>query len=150
VASHLRDHVRQLALQRVASAQPLVRVSLTPNQRVAVNWFVVCSKGFGSGSKSGSFKARTSVRRKVRMPTHNPHDCAVSASAQLDGGERRRVTLLPTDATVCGLCGPNQAAASGSSPVVAGAACGRRRERATLEGTQARNRRHVVDHYAGL
>jgi hypothetical protein len=70
-----------------------VEVSLTPNQRVSVNWFVVCSKGFGSGTESGSFKARATARRKLRTPARNPDDCTVSASGRLDRGRRLRVTL---------------------------------------------------------
>jgi hypothetical protein len=71
-----------------------VKVTATPRQRVSVSWFVVCSKGFGSGSKSGDFKARTTATHKLRMPTRSPDDCTVSASAQLDRGGRLRVTLL--------------------------------------------------------
>jgi hypothetical protein len=56
VASYLRDHVRQLALLRVASTQPLVRVLLTPNHRVSVTWFVVCSKGLRPGLEVGQLQ----------------------------------------------------------------------------------------------
>lgn len=71
-----------------------VKVSATPRQNVSVYWSMVCSKGFGAGSKDGDFTARTTVKRKMRMPMRNPDDCTVSASGQLDGSGRIKVQLF--------------------------------------------------------
>lgn len=71
-----------------------VRVKSRPRQRVSVFWNMICSRGFGAGSKDGDFKARTTVKRKLRMPMRNPDDCTVSASGQLDGSGRIKVQLL--------------------------------------------------------
>jgi hypothetical protein len=71
-----------------------VRVSAEPSQEVDGAWSMVCSRGFGAGSKSGSFSARTPVRRTLRKPMNRPDDCTVSASAQLSRSGRVRVTLL--------------------------------------------------------
>ena len=73
-----------------------VRVTSSPHQRVSVSWTMVCSKGFGAGSKSGDFAARTTVTRTLRMPYRHPDDCTVSASAQLARGGHVKVTLLGT------------------------------------------------------
>jgi hypothetical protein len=72
VASYVTEHVGQHAVQRVASAQPLGGSLVDTESRVSVNWFVVCSKGFGSGSKSGSFKARTTARAQATHARTQP------------------------------------------------------------------------------
>ena len=71
-----------------------VKVASRPRQRVAVYWSTVCSRGYGAGSKSGSFKARTPVRRQVKMAYAAPDDCTMSASAQLTHKGGLRVKLL--------------------------------------------------------
>ena len=65
-----------------------VYVSARPGQQVmSGNWDVVCAKGTGAGSKSGSFKGWASDRRPlvrtVHMPYRRPDSCTVSADAQL-------------------------------------------------------------------
>jgi hypothetical protein len=71
-----------------------VKVTSSPHQRVSVSWTVVCSRGFGAGSKSGQFTARTTTRRKLRLPMRHPDNCTASASAQLESGSGHlRVTM---------------------------------------------------------
>lgn len=72
----------------------LVRVTATPRQTVGVNWTVVCSKGFGAGSKSGAFKARAPVTRPVKLPMRQPDNCTASAGGSLDGSGRVVVSLI--------------------------------------------------------
>jgi len=72
----------------------LIRVLARPNQSVSGNWTMVCSKGFGAGSKSGRFAARTPLTRRLRMPMSRPDDCSVSGSAQLKRSGRITVLLL--------------------------------------------------------
>jgi hypothetical protein len=72
----------------------LIRVLARPNQSVSGNWTMVCSKGFGAGSKSGRFTGRTPITRRLRMPTSRPDDCTVSGTAQLKRSGRVTVLLL--------------------------------------------------------
>ena len=60
-------------------------VSASPNQTVDVSWSMVCVKGSGAASKSGSFTATTSIRRYLKMPFFRPRSCSVATSAQLSG-----------------------------------------------------------------
>jgi hypothetical protein len=71
-----------------------VIVRASPRQRVLVSWSMVCSKGGGAGSKDGQFRARTRVRRTLRMPYRDPRDCSAAANAQLDQGGRLRIKLV--------------------------------------------------------
>ena len=59
------------------------RVVARPKQRVDGAYTVVCSKGFGAGSKSDSFRGRTPYVRRMRMPYARPRSCSVGMSAQL-------------------------------------------------------------------
>ena len=70
-----------------------VYVSATPGQHVSGAWTVVCSKGLGAGSKSGSFSGRTTLRRYIRMPYRRPDSCTVSADAQLSHSGRLHVWI---------------------------------------------------------
>jgi hypothetical protein len=70
------------------------RLTSRPSQRVEGSWTMVCSKGFGAGSKSGRYAARTPFTRRLRFPMTNPSDCTVSASGQLARSGRVVVTLL--------------------------------------------------------
>ncbi len=63
-----------------------MHVTSSPGQQVQVYWDVVCSKGDGAGSASGSFTATTTVRRLIRHPYARPDSCDVAASAQLATG----------------------------------------------------------------
>jgi hypothetical protein len=71
-----------------------MRILARPNQGVSAHWTVVCSKGLGAGSKSGSFSAPTPVTRRLRMPMSRPSRCFVSGSAQLRRSGRVTVLLL--------------------------------------------------------
>jgi hypothetical protein len=70
------------------------RITSRPPQSVSGHWTMVCGKGFGAGSKSGSFKGRSPVQRRLRMPMSRPDNCTVSASGSLDRSGRIVVTLL--------------------------------------------------------
>ena len=71
-----------------------VRVLARPNQHVSVNWTLVCSRGFGAGSKSGSFSSGTPATRAVRFPMRHPERCTVRAGAQLKRSGRVTVILI--------------------------------------------------------
>ena len=62
-----------------------VHVHAGPRQEVDVNWDMVCSKGSGAGSRSGSFTRETPIRHAMRMPYAAPSSCDVSAGGALDG-----------------------------------------------------------------
>lgn len=83
IASGTAHHPRKLT----------VRITNRPRQRVTGNYTVVCSKGMGAGSKSGSFSGRGSFTRRLKMPMRRPDTCTVSALGSLDHGGRIRVTL---------------------------------------------------------
>ena len=70
------------------------RVTSRPRQRVTGNWTIVCSKGLGAGSKSGSFAGRTPIQKRLRFPMRRPDSCTVSAGASLDRSGRIVVTIL--------------------------------------------------------
>jgi hypothetical protein len=71
-----------------------VKVRSTPNQSVDGSWTVVCSRGFGAGSRDGNFSGVTPLKRRIRMPYTNPDDCTLSGSAQLSDSGRLVVILL--------------------------------------------------------
>ena len=71
-----------------------VRVKTSPRQRVDVQWSMTCVRGSGAGSKSGSFKGRATITRKLRKPMGNPDDCSVAATAQLADSGRLTVQIL--------------------------------------------------------
>lgn len=73
-----------------------VHVSATPGAHVTGAWDVVCSKGTGAASKSGSFSGHTTLTRKLRFPMRNPDNCDVSADAQRDGSGGIHVWLTGT------------------------------------------------------
>jgi hypothetical protein len=75
-----------------------VYVSASPGQKIINgNWDVVCAKGTGAGSKSGTFKGwasdRRPLRRTVHMPYRRPDYCTVSADAQLSHGGHLHIWL---------------------------------------------------------
>jgi hypothetical protein len=89
------DYAIALAGGRAAKPTAMyLRVLARPNQGVSANWTMVCSKGLGAGSKSGGFKARTPVTRRLRMPMTRPSSCILSGSAQLNRSGRVTVLLL--------------------------------------------------------
>jgi len=68
-----------------AAVNIYAHVSASPNQSVDVSWSMVCVKGSGAASKSGSFTATTPIRRYLKMPFFRPRSCSVATSAQLSG-----------------------------------------------------------------
>jgi hypothetical protein len=70
-----------------------VHVSATPAQNVSGAWSIVCTRGSGAGSKSGSFHGFTTLTRNVPFPMRHPDKCTVSADAQLSRGGGIRVWL---------------------------------------------------------
>jgi len=70
-----------------------LRVKSHPHQSASGSWTVVCSKGYGAGSKSGDFSGKTTLVRKLRMPYRHPSSCTASASAQLEDGGFIKVQL---------------------------------------------------------
>jgi hypothetical protein len=71
-----------------------VRVRSRPRQHVDGAWTVVCHKKSAERSRSGDIHGRTPLRRRLRLPSGHPSDCAVSATAQLARSGRITVELL--------------------------------------------------------
>lgn len=72
-----------------------VKATASPSQAVQGAYSVVCSRGFGAGTKNGSLAGQTPLLRRVPLPTPNPDSCIVAANAQLqDGGGTVRVRLF--------------------------------------------------------
>jgi hypothetical protein len=68
-------------------SQLKVRIkSRPPHQKVSVAWDVVCSRGFGAGTKSGQFSGYTNLTHVLKMSYAHPSSCTASVSAQLTGG----------------------------------------------------------------
>jgi hypothetical protein len=72
----------------------LVRVTAKPSQRVSGAWSLVCTKGFGAGTKSGNVKGRAPFTQPLTLPMRSVDSCIVSANAQLSGSGRITVQLL--------------------------------------------------------
>lgn len=72
----------------------LARVTARPHQRVNGSYTVVCSKGFGAGSKDGSLNGNAPLTKKLALPMRKPDSCTVGASAQLDDGGKVKVKLF--------------------------------------------------------
>ena len=73
-----------------------VRVKSRPNQKATGAWNIVCSKGFGAGSRRGQLRGRTPFVRKLTMSYRHPSSCTASASAQLSSGGFVKVQLYAT------------------------------------------------------
>ncbi len=71
-----------------------VRITSRPRQKVSGNWTVVCSRAFDTDSKSGSFRGRSPIQRRMRLPMARPDDCTAAASGSLNRSGRIVVTLL--------------------------------------------------------
>lgn len=80
------------SVRKPAFVEALVFVS--PDQRVDVNWTMVCSKAFGAASKSGSFATYDAMDASLKMPFKRPDECTVSAAASLLGSGRLTLQLL--------------------------------------------------------
>jgi hypothetical protein len=73
-----------------------LRVKSRPHQKVQGSWTVICSRGYGAGSKSGDFEGQTTLDRKLKMSYRNPSSCTASAAAQLSDGGFIKVQLYAT------------------------------------------------------
>jgi hypothetical protein len=71
-----------------------VKITATPRQVVDGNWDVVCSRGTGAGTKSGTFRGRSTLVRRMRLPMSHPDSCTAGAAASLSHGGKLRVTIL--------------------------------------------------------
>ena len=70
-----------------------VTVTTSPRQSADGNWNMVCSKGMGAGTKSGTIRGSGKFTRRLKMPMRSPDSCTVSALGSLSGGGSIRVTL---------------------------------------------------------
>lgn len=68
-----------------------------PSQKVGVSWSMVCTKGTGAGSKSGSFTDNNGIGHwKIPHPYVYPDSCSVSAEAQLEGSSGTKINVWLT------------------------------------------------------
>jgi hypothetical protein len=72
----------------------VVHVTSSPDQHISGAWDVVCGKGTGAGSKSGTLSGTTPFKRTVKMPYRRPDSCTVSADAQLGTGGKLHVWVI--------------------------------------------------------
>ena len=62
-----------------------------PRQGITGNWTIVCSRGTSAGSKSGTFKGRTTVHVFLKFPFAHPDSCTEAVLAELNGSGRIHV-----------------------------------------------------------
>jgi hypothetical protein len=74
-------------------AKIVLHVSASPGQHVDGAWDSVCSRGFGAGSRSGSFSGHAPLTRIIRRSYVYPDSCDVSADAQLGTGGRLHIWI---------------------------------------------------------
>jgi hypothetical protein len=72
----------------------VLHVTSSPRQQVSGAWGVTCSKGMGTGGKSGNFSGRTPYKKTLRLNYKRPDNCVVSANAQLASGGTVTVRLV--------------------------------------------------------
>jgi hypothetical protein len=72
----------------------VVHVTSSPNQHISGAWDVVCAKGTGAGSKSGTFSGTTPFQRTLKMNYRRPDSCTVSADAQLGTGGSLHIWII--------------------------------------------------------
>ena len=64
-----------------------LRVISQPAQKTFIKWSVVCSKGGGTGSTSGSYTSQTAALQPLRLPMGSPRSCRVVVHGHFpDGG----------------------------------------------------------------
>lgn len=61
-----------------------VHVSSRPDQGITGNWTMTCIKGFGAGSKSGTFHGRTPLKVNMKFPMRHSDSCTEAAIASLN------------------------------------------------------------------
>jgi hypothetical protein len=70
-----------------------VWVRTRPAQRFDAHWSVTCSRGFGAGSKSGSFSGFGRRAKRIRLPMRRADTCYVAATGQLEESGRIVVSI---------------------------------------------------------
>jgi hypothetical protein len=70
-----------------------VQVRTTPRQGFDAHWTVTCSRGFGAGSKDGSFTGFGTRAKRVRLPMRRSDTCYVAATGQLEDSGRIVVSI---------------------------------------------------------
>ena len=70
------------------------KVTSHPARGVDGAWTVVCSRGFGAGSRSGNLGGHTPLIKRLSQPYANPDTCTASADAQLRDTGSVRVSLF--------------------------------------------------------
>jgi hypothetical protein len=73
-----------------------LRIIAKPRQRVDGTWTLVCSKGMGAGSKSGTVAGRSTLTRPMRFPMSRPDSYTAAGSGSLSGSGRLTVQILAT------------------------------------------------------
>ena len=61
-----------------------VHVWSRPDQGITGNWTMTCIKGFGAGSKSGTFHGRTPLKVNMKFPMRHSDSCTEAALASLN------------------------------------------------------------------
>jgi hypothetical protein len=70
-----------------------VQVRTRPGQGFDASWSVTCSRGFGAGSKSGSFTGFGRRAKRIRLPMRRADTCYVAATGQLEDSGRIVVSI---------------------------------------------------------
>jgi hypothetical protein len=70
-----------------------VQVRTRPGQEFDANWSVTCSRGFGAGSKDGSFTGFGTRAKRIRLPMRRADTCYVAATGQLEDSGRIVISL---------------------------------------------------------
>jgi hypothetical protein len=68
-----------------------LRVSAAPKQKVTVNWTLACGVG---ATAQGDYDATPPDTRELELPKKNAKTCVASASSQIDGNGRLKLTIL--------------------------------------------------------
>ena len=72
----------------------VLHVTSSPGQHVSGYWDMTCSKGYGSGGRSGHFSGTTPLKKTLKLNYRRPDSCIVSADAQLGTGGSVRIRLV--------------------------------------------------------
>jgi hypothetical protein len=71
-----------------------VRIRSRPsNQKIGAQWATECAKGTRAGTRGNGFRARTPVKRKLRLRFRNPDACNAWVKAAMKGFGRLKIDL---------------------------------------------------------
>lgn len=71
-----------------------VRIKSRPrNMKIGAQWATQCSKGTKSGTRGNGFRARTPVKRRLRLRFRRPDACNAWVKAAMKGDGRLKVDL---------------------------------------------------------